>query len=578
MTYNSCKADIANTINQTFSIENIRKCETYVETMQKRLDEAVANNNKEKIRNIFTILVKRSWAVKVLAVWRITYLNKGKNTAGVDGVKIPNGTKEYQNEIRYRLLQTININSKPDAIRRVHIPKGNGKMRPLGIPTMKDRINQEILRIALDPICEYHFDNDSYGFRPKRSCQDAMMMLYFCLNKKDRRRYIVEGDIKSCFDHISHDHILRVLRTFEIPIYALRIIRKILTSPVSIQNKDGTYSRKNAIKTVEGTPQGGVVSPMLANVALSTFDYYIRNHTDNIMIRYADDFVILCKSKQEAKQMKEDIAKFLHEKINLTLSEEKTHITHIKDGFNFLGFTFRKYPRLGIRNPKNIADYVLLITPEKEKIQKLRASIKEVVKKCIALPQEMLIRQLNPLLRGWANYYRYANSKISYNKIDYYLYQTLIKWAKRRHNKKSRKWINKRYFPKGDNTFGENTLLFWLSDTPILNHVKVKKDIRVHSKGDNEYWTKRDERLMSQRFMKYNASLYKKQKGICTKCKYPLRSTDTLHVHHIIPKAKGGLNSYSNLTLIHAECHREIHSKIVSTTENQLAFTYQPTR
>ena len=480
---NSCKADIANEINHIFSIQNIRKCENYVETMQKRLDEAVANNDKEKIRNIFTILIKRSFAVKVLAVWRITYLNDGKYTAGVDGVKIPQASKEYQNEIRYRLLQEININSKPDAIRRTYIPKANGKKRPLGIPTLKDRINQEILRIALDPIVEYHFDDDSYGFRPKRSCQDAMMMLYACLNKKDRKRYIVEGDIKSCFDFISHDHILRVLRFMEIPIYALRIIRKILTSKVIDRNK--------TIENPQGTPQGGVISPMLANVALSTFDYYIRHHTDYIMVRYADDFVILCKSKQIAKQIKIEIAEFLKQYIGLTLSEEKTHITHIKDGFNFLGFTFRKYPRLGIRNPKDISDYVLLVTPEKEKIKNLRESIKTTVKKSIALSQETLIKRLNPILRGWGNYYRYVNSKVIFNKIDYYVYHTLLRWGRRRHNK-SLKWIINNYFT--DEVFGKNPSLIWLSDIPIINYVKVKKGVRVYNSKDTEYWQKRDKR------------------------------------------------------------------------------------
>ncbi|MDE0400616.1 MAG: group II intron reverse transcriptase/maturase [Candidatus Poribacteria bacterium] len=552
MINNSCKADIASEVNSIFSIENIRKCENYVETMQKRLDEAVANNNKNKIRTIFTILVKRSFAVKVLAVWKITSDNDGKNTAGVDGVKMPQASKEYQNSIRYRLLKEINIKSKPDAIRRTYIPKSNGKQRPLGIPTMKDRINQEILRIALDPIVEYHLDDDSYGFRPKRSCHDAMMMLYLCLNRKDRRRYIVEGDIKSCFDHISHDHILRVLRNWEIPIYAIHIIRKILTSKIVDGNK--------TLKSTQGTPQGGVISPMLSNVALSTIDYYIRHHTDNIMVRYADDFVILCKSKSIAKQVKTDISKFLYNTMNLTLSEEKTHITHIKDGFNFLGFTFRKYPRRGIINPKDIGDYTLLVTPEKEKIQNVRASIKTAVKKSIVLPQKTLIKLLNPILRGWGNYNKYANSKVIFNKIDYYVYCTLLRWGKRRHNK-SMDWIINKYFFENKDVFGNNPSLIKLSDIPILNYVKVKKNVRVYCKDDREYWQKRDERLMSQRFMKYRKSLYKKQKGKCTECSYPLLPTDKLHVHHIIPKAEGGTNSHSNLTLTHAECHRELHSK-----------------
>ena len=524
--------------------------------MQKRLDKAVANNDVKAIHNLFTILVKRSWAVKVLAVWRITYLNNGKYTAGIDDKKIPHATKQQQDEMRWLLLQEINIKSNPDAIRRVYIPKSNGKKRPLGIPTLKDRINQEILRIALDPIVEYHFDDDSYGFRPKRSCQDAMKMLFICLSRQDRRRYIVEGDIKSCFDNISHNHILWTLRTWKVPIYAIRTIKKMLKAKI--------FDKEKLHESTQGTPQGGVISPMLANVALSSFDYYIRNHTDQIMVRYADDFVILCKSKSQAKEVKKDISKYLNNTIGLTLSEEKTHITHIKKGFNFLGFTFRKYPQTGIHKPKDISDYTMLVTPDKERTKDRILKLKDVISKGKALPQDTLITLLNPILRGWSNYYKYVNSSKTFSNIDYYLWRKLLKWGKRRHNNKGGKWVVDNYYTKDNKglIFGKRPkMLIRLTDTTLLSFIKVRKGKRVYSKSDSDYWTKREYALVNQNLSEMNKRLLKKQKGKCPHCNNPFALDDKLHTHHIFPKALGGNDSYSNLQLLHAECHRELHSK-----------------
>ena len=323
-------------------------------------DEAVPDNDYENIRNIFTILATCSRAVKILAIWRITNRNTGKNTAGVDGVSIPKGTREETDNLRYRLLNEVNIRKKPDPIKRTYIPKSNGKKRPLGIPTLIDRIIQEIIRTALEPIVEYHSHDNSFGFRLKRSTQDAMDMLYKCLNKSDRKRYIVEGDIKSCFDHINHNHISQTLRNWKVPEYAVQIISEMLKSDISKKGK--LHENK------EGTPQGGVISPLLSNVALTNFDDYVATkygtisyhggkHTSSPMIRYADDFIILCNSKAKAsREIKEDIAKLSKTTIGLTLSDEKTFITHIKKGFNFLGFTFKKHPKLGVRNPTDISD------------------------------------------------------------------------------------------------------------------------------------------------------------------------------------------------------------------------------
>ena len=455
-----------------FGIENIRKCEAYVLSMQQRLDRAVADNDSKVIRKTFDILVRRSFAVKVLAVWRITQRNAGKYTAGVDNVSIPKGkNRKTTDAIRYRLLKSIDIKSTPNKIKRVYIPKPNGKKRPLGIPTLADRINQEILRIAIEPIAEYKAHDNSYGFRPKRSCHDVIHMLHICLAKSDRKRYIVEGDIKSCFDNINHNHIANTLRYWKVPKYAVQIIRQMLKAKIFHNGK---------IQDNEtGTPQGGVISPLLANIALGAFDdyvahkygntvYYGGKHQTSPMLRYADDFVILCESKTQAKEIKQDITEYLTNKIGLTLSEEKTQITHIKKGFNI-----KKHPKHRHHNRSEIKGYKLLIRPQKEKLINLLSNCKEVIDKHKQTDQEVLTMPLNPKLIGWGMFYRYVNSKKTFNKIDHAMIWKLYRWAKRRHNNKRADWILDKYFfqttKQKSKVFGKHIPLFRLSNNSYKN-------------------------------------------------------------------------------------------------------------
>ena len=550
----------------TFSTANVKKCEKYVVSMQTRLDEAVANNDYKSIQNIFNILVRRSRAVKILAIWRITYRNSGKNTAGTDGESIPKASRESTDYIRHRLLREKNIKKKPDAIRRVYIPKSNGKKRPLGIPTLKDRIIQEIIRIALEPIAEYHFHDNSFGFRPKRRCQDAMDMLQKCLSKADRKKYIVEGDIKSCFDFISHDHITKTLIGWHVPKYATHTIERMLKAKV--------FDRHKLHETTEGTPQGGVISPMLANIALTAFDDFIAKrfgsksyhggkHYISPMIRYADDFVILCRSKTQAKMVKTEITKFLSEKIGLTLSDEKTRITHIKKGFDFLGFNFRKTLRWGIRKPKGIKDYILLTTPTKESRKKILQNCKEVINGHKQVDQTVLIKLLNAKLIGWGLYYKYANSKRDFTRVDYELWYKLWKWCRRRHNRKNDSWIKSRYFDSNGYFKSKENALTKLSTMPIERYIKAKKGKRVYNKEDKDYWLKREKALMYRTLFYQRQFLYKRQKGVCPQCTTPFCLEDKLHIHHVKPKAFGGTDNKGNLQLLHAECHRDLHRHIV---------------
>ena len=563
-----------------FRVENIRNCEKNILTIQRRMDKAVADNDKDSIRETFNLLTRTSNAVRVLATWRITQRNQGKYTAGVDGIVIPKQTgRNKQNAIRLNLLDNIDIYKKPDQIRRVYIPKPNGKKRPLGIPTLHDRIVQEIFRIALEPIVEYHFSDNSLGFRPKRSCQDARQTLFGFLSKANNKRYVIEGDIKGCFDNINHNHITQTLKDWGVPNWGTEIIGKMLKSDIFYSGE--VYDNET------GTPQGGVISPLLANVALTALDNFcfqkygykrIRNgqvEKTTPIVRYADDFIIVCKSEPEANKIKSEITTLLKEKIGLTLSEEKTKITHITEGFDFLGFNFRKYLKRGKLKPTDNKweNYKLLIKPQKEKIQNLLKSCKKVLKRAKTATQREVILLLNPKLVGWAMYYRHTISKHAFEVIDKEMWHKLYRWAKRRHPNKSKSWVMNRYFSRVGRVKSvfrdkdSDTIIFRLSGISIKRFVKVKNGIRVYDRDPETiaYWNKREyvnayNQIHSVKVRK----LYEHQRGKCLYCKEQISQKEIqdneVHIHHIKPVSFSGNNGYSNLRLLHTECHKELHS------------------
>lgn len=551
----------------TFSAENIRSCEKHVLSMQRRLDKAVADNDKKGIRETFDLITKRSSAVKTLATWRITQRNPGKYTAGMDGIAIPKGqSREYQNQIRHKIMAEVDFGKKPDKIRRVYIPNPSGKKRPLGIPTIHDRIVQEILRIALDPIVEYQYNGNSHGFRPKRSCQDAMSQLFLKLAKEDRPRYVLEGDIKGCFDNIKHEHIIETLDKWLVPRWATETIRRIL--------KAGIFHNGEVYDSETGTPQGGVISPLLANVALTALDDFcdkFGTKKSNPIVRYADDFVVVCKSEPEAKQIKGEIAEHLLHEVGITLSEEKTKITHIYKGFDFLGFNFRKY-RTEIKGGK--VKYTLSIRPQNEKVNNLLEECKEILDSHKTTTQEKIILLLTPKLVGWAMYYRHVVATRTFSRIDGKLWDKLYRWAKRRHPNKSKGWIINKYFQRTSERKSHfvdretNIKIPTLGKIPIKRFVKVNNAYRVYDRDPKtlEYWNKREYvNAFNQIESVRRGRLFTNQRGECPHCKGIITQEDIqgqeTHVHHVKPKSEGGTNSYSNLRLLHSECHREIHAK-----------------
>jgi len=543
----------------------------------------VADNNRSKIRWYIHLLSKRSRAVKILAVYHVTAENNGRYTAGIDGVKMIRGRKEINEPLRLSLLNDIDISKKPSPIRRVYIPKANGKKRPIGIPTIADRIIQDTLRMTLEPITEYYASDNSYGFRPKRCCHDGIAHLFTKLSPRRAYQWIIEGDISGCFDSISHDHILNTLRSWNVSGNIRKVIRKMLRSKILSDDKLHDVE--------EGTPQGSLLSPMMANVALTAFDDYcykeygkigykkkegkwIKYHNSPI-IRYADDFVIVCKSEQEAIGIKEKIATFLKANIGLELSSEKTKITHISEGFDFLGYNIRKYC------PKNPAGRSkLLIKPEKEKVINFLKQTQQIVNSNKTAKQESIIRMLNPKLQGFGMYYRFTVSQQVFEYINNNLWKKLWRWAKRRHPKKPRKWIADKYFSVREKkkwVFKDETgkEIINIASIPIVRFIKIESGKRVYGddKDTKEYWERRVyTNALSQVYSVKVEKLMTRQKGICPCCD-PITKEDIaekkVHAHHMLPRSEGGTDGLNNLTLLHLSCHKLAHSVL---TRKEMAY------
>ena len=445
-----------------------------VKRLQMRIAKAIRENDHGRARALQWTLT-HSRAAKCVAVQRVTS-NKGHATPGVDGQVWRTDRQKFEAVLR---LQQRGY--QPQPLRRLYIPKKNGKLRPLSIPTMLDRAHQALHALALQPIAETCADKNSYGFREGRCCADAIAQCFNALAKSYAPLWVLEGDIKSCFDEISHDWLIG-----HIPMDR-KILRKWLRA--------GFLEQGRLYPTAAGTPQGGIASPLLANMTLDGLEPAIRatirpRHDKVNFIRYADDFIVTAARRDVLEErVKPVIAAFLRER-GLTLSEEKTKITHIEEGFDFLGQNLRK------RGQK------LLITPSRKAIAGIREKVRRCVRRCRGLATEVLIRTLNPILRGWANYHRYVVAREAFYQVDRYVNDLLWRWARRRHPNKSCGWRCRKYYPAAGkgcfatwvrNREGQPRLLRLrpLLQTVMERHIKVKAEANPYHPDWVKYFEKR---------------------------------------------------------------------------------------
>ena len=475
---------------------NWNRIERYVDKQQKRIYKAEVNNDKRKVRDIQRLLAS-SKAVLLLATRRVTEINKGRNTPGPDGFLAK--TSKEKGELVDRLFKKSIYNYNPSPTLRIYIPKKNGKMRPLSIPTISDRINQERIRILLEPQMEARFEPTSYGFRPNRGVYDAIQRIYYNIYT-DNWRWVFEGDYKGCFDNLSHDFIINQLKGSVLK----GVVERIL--------KAGYLDNNVFNETNKGTPQGSLLSPLLANIALTGLEEYLNitykevNYNRNgekhktyvskgnyRLVRYADDFVIFAQTKEEIEEVKTILEPYLDER-GLELAKDKTTITHTHDGFNFLGFNCRLY--------KSGSSYKCLIKPSKESIKKAKMKINDIFKYCTGQNVDFLIEKLNPVLKGIGYFWRISVAKKIFNDIDYYVWRKLYKFLRRLHPKKSWKWVVKKYFPQYDDegTFigkwtlvgpNEKNQLFKMSKIPIRRWNMIKHNYTPYDSSKTEYFENR---------------------------------------------------------------------------------------
>lgn len=446
-----------------------------VSNLRRRIFRASQNGQWNKVRSLMKLMI-RSYFNLLLSVRKVTLENEGKKTPGVDRQRVltaPQRVALVNRMLKHKLWEAM-------PARRVYIPKADGKQRPLGILTIKNRVAQAILKNALEPSWEARFEYHSYGFRPGRSCQDAIKQCWLRLNARHGDRWVLDADVKAAFDKISHEFVEEKLGS----IPGRTLIRQWL--------KAGYVEAEILHATASGVPQGGVISPVLSNIALDGMQLLVGQRLG--FIRYADDFVVTAKSKEALEAIKPTIEEWLRVR-GLELNQEKTRIVSIYDGFNFLGFHVRMFQGK------------CLFKPQKEKVLGFLREVRAWLKSHASITALEVILQLNAKIRGWANYYRHAVSKQTFAYVSSQIRIALWQWCLRRHPNKNKDWVHKKYFTRAEGRswvffahskpgkkWGERDSRIYLFDTRtirITRHVKVRGKASPDNPEQAEYWMKR---------------------------------------------------------------------------------------
>ncbi len=551
---------------------NWRKAEKYIFKLQKRIYAASRCGDVKRLRKLQKTLM-RSWSNRILAVRRVTVENQGKKTAGVDGIK------SLSPAARLELAGQLKLTGKSKPTRRIWIPKpGSNEKRPLSIPTIESRALQAVVKAVLEPEWEALFEPGSYGFRPGRSCQDAIKHIKNCIQTK--AKYVLDADVAKCFDCINHNELLRKVNTFPS-----------LRRQIKAWLKSGVIDKGVFTATSSGTPQGGILSPLLANIALHGLETVVKDYVENLafkklsrmekrrsigVIRYADDFVLLHENKSVISGCMAVISEWLAG-IGLQLKPSKTRVAHTLDpnksedgiaGFDFLGHHIQQFPRGKYRSDEDNHGRKLgfdtLITPSKKAILTHQREIADIIKMHRLSPQSALIKDLNPVIRGWSAYYKASDSGTSgdFSKQDNLVYLKLRRWGKRRtrnvkkaHRLYWRAIGNRKWVFATEN--GDDPIRL-ISHTEFASssnkYVLVKSDKSPYD-GNLVYWSTRLGR--HPELPNRKAILLKQQQGKCACCGLYFREQDVMEVDHKTPISKGGKDEWVNLQLLHRHCHDE---------------------
>ena len=536
---------------------NWHKANRTVRHLRQRIFRAAQEGHLNKVRSLQKLMLK-SYSNRLVSVRRVTQINAGKDTPGVD--KLVLKTPAARGNMVDMLAHYSLWKAKPT--RRVYIPKASGsKLRPLGIPVVIDRCLQAMVKNALEPAWEARFEGISYGFRPGRSCHDAIGKIYALARPNKTKKWVLDADIRGAFDNISHDYLLKAIG----PAPGRELIKQWL--------KAGYVEQEMFHATERGTPQGGVVSPLLANIALHGMEeaigvvYDCRGQLSGrrAVVRYADDFVCFCETRGDAEQVQRILTEWLKER-GLTLSEEKTRIVHLTEGFDFLGFNIRHYPAPQTSH----TGWKLLIKPSKGSVQEVQKKLQDQWNKARGTNVQSVLAKLNPIIRGWANYFRTVVAKEIFSKLDNWMFYKADRYTRWMHPKKPKDWRHRKYWGRlhldrldcwvfGDKHTGGYLLKFsWF---PIERHTLVKGRSSPDDLRLKDYWIKRQAtKVKDLTFSKQK--LAQRQKGRCPECGESLFNDEELQIHHLLARSKGGKGNYGNLALVHLLCHQQIHAKV----------------